>query len=125
VADKRIAWASLVDNDDLPNTIVRSAALGFVHPAGAAALAEFVQSYFDMLVPVCESRTYQIANYLIVGLYPTPLANVELRDATRAWLSVNADAAPALRRLVSEGLADVERALSAQARDAEDPEISY
>ncbi|WP_194419690.1 aminopeptidase N [Microbacterium abyssi] len=122
VEDKRVAWASLVDNADLPNTIVRSAALGFVHANSTAVLGEFVQSYFDMLVPVWESRTYQIANYLIVGLYPTTLADVQLRDATRAWLSANADAAPALRRLVSEGLADVERALSAQATDAEEPE---
>ncbi|MGM7696718.1 aminopeptidase N [Microbacterium sp. A84] len=122
VADKRIAWETLVEKDDAPNTIVRSAALGFVHPNSAGVLGDFVQSYFDMLLPVWESRTYQIASYLIVGLYPTSLANTELRDATRAWLSANTDAAPALRRLVSEGLADVERALAAQARDAEEDE---
>ncbi|KDA05532.1 aminopeptidase N [Microbacterium sp. CH12i] len=121
-ADKRVAWSSLVDNADLPNTIVRSAALGFTHPNSTEVLGEFVQDYFDMLLPVWESRTYQIASYLIVGLYPTPLASVQLRDATRAWLSAHADASPALRRLVSEGLADVERALAAQARDAEDPD---
>ncbi|WP_243225510.1 aminopeptidase N [Microbacterium sp. CIAB417] len=119
VADKRVAWASLVEKDDAPNTIVRSAALGFVHPAGVDALAEFVPAYFDMLLPIWESRTYQIANYLITGLYPTALGNVELRDATRAWLSANPDAAPALRRLVSENLADVERSLAAQSRDEE------
>ncbi|MGL3150572.1 aminopeptidase N [Microbacterium sp. A82] len=120
VPDKRIAWTRLVENSDAPNTIVRAGSQGFVHPNSVEVLGEFVQSYFDMLLPVWESRTYQIANYLIVGLYPTPLANAELREATRTWLSDNADAAPALRRLVSEGLADVERALAAQARDAED-----
>ncbi|MGM7677638.1 aminopeptidase N [Microbacterium sp. A94] len=120
VTDKRIAWKRLVENSDAPNTIVRAGSQGFVHPNSVEVLGEFVQSYFDMLLPVWESRTYQIANYLIVGLYPTPLANAELREATRTWLSDNADAAPALRRLVSEGLADVERALAAQARDAED-----
>ncbi|MGY1551687.1 aminopeptidase N [Microbacterium sp. A588] len=120
VTDKRIAWTRLVENSDAPNTIVRAGSQGFVHPNSVEVLGEFVQSYFDMLLPVWESRTYQIANYLIVGLYPTPLANAELREATRTWLSDNADAAPALRRLVSEGLADVERALAAQARDAED-----
>jgi aminopeptidase N len=118
-ADKRAAWSSLIDDDTLPNTIVRSAALGFGHPSSTAVLGEFVTDYFDMLIPVWESRTYQIASYLIVGLYPTALANTGLRDATRAWLSANGDAAPALRRLVSEGLADVERALAAQSRDAE------
>ena len=116
---KRAAWASLVDSADLPNTVVRSAALGFVHPAGVQALASFVDAYFDMLLPVWESRTYQIANYLITGLYPAPLASVALRDATRRWLADHADAPAALRRLVNENLAGVERALAVQERDAD------
>lgn len=115
---KAAAWASLVDNDDQPNTIVRAAAAGFVHPAGRDLLAGFVDGYFASLLPIWESRTYQIAQYLIVGLYPAPLADVALRDATRAWLEAHADAAPALRRLVAENLAGVERALSVQDRDA-------
>lgn len=116
---KRAAWASLVDSADLPNTVVRSAALGFVHPAGVEALRSFVAPYFDMLLPVWESRTYQIANYLITGLYPAPLADVALRDATRAWLDEHDEAPSALRRLVAENLAGVERALSVQERDAQ------
>lgn len=119
VEAKRAAWASLVDTADLPNTVVRSAALGFVHPAGVEALASFVERYFDMLLPVWESRTYQIANYLITGLYPAPLASLALRDATRQWLAANADAPAALRRLVNENLAGVERALAVQERDAD------
>ncbi|MEU1970578.1 aminopeptidase N [Microbacterium sp. NPDC019599] len=116
---KQAAWSSLIDDDSLPNTIVRSAALGFVHPAGVEVLGDFVAPYFDMLLPVWESRSYQIAQYLIVGLYPAPLASVALRDATRAWLAANGEAAPALRRLVSENLAGVERALAVQERDAQ------
>ena len=119
LAAKKSAWASLIDSGDLPNTIVRSTALGFVHPAGREVLPEFVKPYFDMLLPIWGSRTYQIAQYLIVGLYPKALADAALRDATRAWLSENADAPAALRRLVHENLADVERALAAQERDAE------
>ncbi|MBD3941486.1 aminopeptidase N [Microbacterium sp. NEAU-LLC] len=116
---KDAAWASLVDRDDQPNTIVRSAALGFVHPASRELLDGYVARYFDALVPIWNSRTYQIAQYLIVGLYPAPLADVALRNATRAWLEANGDAAPALRRLVAENLAGVERALAVQDRDAQ------
>ncbi len=116
---KRAAWASLVDRDDLPNTLVRSAALGFVHPGGRELLGAYVEPYFAMLLPIWESRTYKIAEYLIAGLYPAPLADVALRDATRAWLASHADAPPALRRLVQENLAGVERALSVQERDAQ------
>ncbi|NYF17111.1 aminopeptidase N [Microbacterium sp. AK009] len=116
---KRAAWASLVDRDDLPNTVVRSASLGFVNPAGRDLLTDYVQPYFDMLLPVWESRTYKIAEYLIAGLYPAPLADSALRDATRAWLADHADAPAALRRLVQENLAGVERALAVQERDAQ------
>jgi aminopeptidase N len=116
---KRVAWSSLIDSAELPNTVVRSAALGFVHPAGVDALASFVGDYFDMLLPIWSSRTYQIANYLITGLYPAALADRPLRDATRAWLDTHRDAPPALRRLVAENLAGVERALSVQDRDAQ------
>ncbi len=119
VAEKQVAWDSLVGSEGLPNTVIRSAALGLTHPAGVAALPQFVAPYFDMLLPIWESRTYQIANYLIVGLYPAPLADASLRDATRGWLEVHADAPPALRRLVSENLAGVERAIAVQERDAQ------
>jgi len=116
---KAAAWSSLVDSDELPNTIVRSAAAGFVHPASRDLLGDWVQPYFDMLLPIWDSRSYQIAQYLIVGLYPAALANAELRDATRRWLEANSDAAPALRRLVAENLAGVERAIAVQERDAQ------
>ncbi|GAB3154755.1 aminopeptidase N [Microbacterium neimengense] len=115
---KQAAWDALVGSDDLPNTVVRSAAAGFTHPAGRDLLTPFVSTYFDMLLPVWESRSYQIANYLIVGLYPALLADIALRDATRTWLIENREAPAALRRLVAENLAGVERALSVQEADA-------
>jgi aminopeptidase N len=68
---------------------------------------------------VWASRTYKIAEYLVEGMYPFPLADERLADATRAWLETNQEPA-ALRRMVSENLASVERALRAQERDARD-----
>ncbi|MFT4221118.1 MAG: aminopeptidase N [Microbacterium sp.] len=115
---KAAAWASLVDSDGLPNTIVRSTTVGLQHPTGRHLLDSFVPRYFEALEPIWKDRTYQIAAYLVSGLYPAPLANEELRDATRAWLR-ELQEIPALRRLVSENLAGVERALAAQERDAE------
>ncbi|WP_110589080.1 aminopeptidase N [Microbacterium suaedae] len=116
---KQKEWAALVDSDELPNTVVRAASAGFVHPATRDDLEAFVPRYFDMLLPVWEQRTFQIASYLLELLYPAPLANIELRDTTRAWLRENAEAPAALRRIVAENLAGVERALAAQSRDAE------
>jgi aminopeptidase N len=116
---KARAWDSLIESDALPNTVVRSAALGFVHPATREALVPFVEKYFAMLLPVWENRTFQIASYLIELLYPAPLADAELRAATRGWLAENKDAPSALRRIIAENLAGIERAIGAQERDAE------
>ncbi|WP_314147291.1 aminopeptidase N [uncultured Leifsonia sp.] len=114
---KQAAWDSVFGSDALPNTIVRFTGMGFQRAADTSVLAAFVGPYFAALQDVWASRTYKIAEYLVAGMYPAPLANAELRDATRAWLDANQEPA-ALRRLVVENLAGVERALAAQARDA-------
>ncbi len=115
---KLAAFDSLVDTDELPNAIVRNTALGYQHVNDPAPLEAVVAKYFAALDTLWESRSYHIAETLVVGLYPAPLASEALVDATRAWLAANPDV-PALRRLVIENLAGVERALSAQARDTQ------
>lgn len=116
-AGKQAAWSSLIDVDTAPNTIVRTTALGFLRANDTSLLLPFVEKYFAVLQQVWEARSYAIAEKLVVGLYPSPLADQGLVDATRAWLDANPEPA-ALRRLVVENLAGVERALAAQARDA-------
>jgi aminopeptidase N len=117
-AGKQAAWSSLIDVDTAPNTIVRVTAAGFLRAHDTSLLEPFVSRYFDVLQTVWAERSYSIAEKLITGLYPSPLANQALVDATRAWLDANPEPA-ALRRLVVENLAGVERSLRAQARDAE------
>ncbi len=73
--------------------------------------------YFASLKRIWKDRSFQIAETLIVDFFPAGLANKELQAAAQAWLATNNDE-PALRRLVIENLAGVERALAAQARDA-------
>jgi aminopeptidase N len=113
---KRAAFASLVDDASLPNVIVRMTTMGYLHTNDPASLAGLVEPYFAMLTTIWNSRSYKIAEYIVAGLYPSPLASQELVDATRSWLDANPEI-PALRRLVVEGLAGVERALMVQARD--------
>ncbi len=113
---KEAAFASLVDSDDLPNAIVRQTTIGFQHTNDPAALESVVERYFASLAPLWDSRSYHIAETLVVGLYPATLASESLAAKTRAWLDANPEV-PALRRLVIENLAGVDRALAAQARD--------
>ena len=82
----------------------------FVRDAGLVA------PYFDALTTVWRERSYKIAEYTILGFYPGALASQTLIDATNAWLDAN-PGIPALRRLVIESLAGVERAVAAQERD--------
>ncbi|GIJ00316.1 aminopeptidase N [Sediminihabitans luteus] len=115
---KAAAFARLVDADDAPNAIVRATTLGFTHVNDPEVLREVAERYTASILPVWESRSYHIAETLIAGLYPAPLADVALRDATQAWLDAHPDVAPALRRLVVENLAGTQRAVEAQAADA-------
>ena len=39
-------------------------------PRPSPSSGEFVERYFDMLLPIWDSRSYQIAQYIIVGLLP-------------------------------------------------------
>jgi len=115
---KRAAFASLAESDKLPNAIVRNVTVGYLHVNDASSLAPLVGPYFDSLIEIWKSRGYSIAQSFVTGLYPAPLASASLVDATNAWLEANPEI-PALRRLVVENLAGVERALTAQARDRE------
>ncbi|MDF2442216.1 MAG: aminopeptidase, partial [Subtercola sp.] len=115
---KAAAWASLVDTDTASNLIVRATTVGFQRASDATLLTPYIAKYFEVVKTLWETRTYQIAATLITGLYPAGLASAELRDATVAWLATDPEPA-ALRRLVVENLAGVERALAAQARDAD------
>ncbi len=114
---KRAAFESLVDSDALPNSIVRNTTLGYLHVNDHAVLEPLVEPYFAALNDIWATRSYKIAEYIVFGLYPSPLASVALVEATTAWLAANPEI-PALRRLVTENLAGVERALAVQSKDA-------
>ncbi len=114
--DKQGALEAALTDASIPNLVLRSSGVGFQHANGGAGLDELVAPYFDALDRIWKERSYKIAEYVILGFYPALLASQELADATNAWLDAHPDV-PALRRLVVENLAGVERALRAQQRD--------
>ncbi|KQQ10912.1 aminopeptidase N [Rathayibacter sp. Leaf296] len=113
---KRAAWESVTADDSAPNTIVRSTGLGFQRTSDPQLLDAMVPVYFGALRELWEAKSYKIAEYLVVGFYPAATPSPEIVAATREWLEANPEV-PALRRLVIENLAGVERALRAQERD--------
>ncbi|KIQ10024.1 aminopeptidase N [Curtobacterium poinsettiae] len=114
---KLAAFSSLVDSSELPNAIVRQTTVGFQHVNSPVLLEGLVPKYFEVLTRIWAERSYHMADTIVSGLYPAPLASAELRDAAAAWLAEHPET-PALRRIVSESLAGTERALRVQAADA-------
>ncbi|MGW0552742.1 aminopeptidase N [Streptomyces sp. NPDC002926] len=114
---KAEAWASVVESDKLPNAVQESVIAGFVQTDQRELLAPYAERYFAAVKGVWESRSHEIAQQIAVGLYPSLQVSQATLDATDAWLD-SAEPNAALRRLISESRAGVERALKAQAADA-------
>ncbi|MFC9912328.1 aminopeptidase N [Streptomyces sp. NPDC127197] len=114
---KAEAWAAVVDSDKLPNAVQEAVISGFVQTDQRELLAPYTDKYFESVKGVWESRSHEIAQQIAVGLYPAIQVSEETLRKTDAWLS-SAEPNAALRRLVSESRAGIERALKAQAADA-------
>ncbi|WP_149202078.1 aminopeptidase N [Actinotalea subterranea] len=116
---KEAAWAAVVDSADLANALQTSTIGGFNRVHDRALLEPFVDRYFDALERVWSSRTNEMAQNIVVGLYPTLLAGtgLDVLARTDAWLEQLGDRHPAMRRLVVEERDGVRRAIDAQARD--------
>ncbi|MEU6180783.1 aminopeptidase N [Streptomyces coeruleorubidus] len=114
---KAEAWASVVDSDKLPNAVQEAVIAGFVQTDQRDLLAPYADRYFEVVKDIWESRSHEMAQQIAVGLYPTVQVSRETLEKTDAWLT-SAEPNAALRRLVSESRAGVERALRAQAADA-------
>ncbi|WP_370412823.1 aminopeptidase N [Streptomyces fradiae] len=116
-AAKAEAWASVVESDTLANAVQEAVIGGFVQADQRELLAPYTEKYFSSIKHVSETRSHEMVQQIVVGLYPTLQVSQATLDATDAWIAAN-DPAPALRRLVTECRAGVERALKAQAADA-------
>jgi aminopeptidase N len=116
---KQAAFDSVMDDDSLPNAIQTATVGGFARPGQEDLLRPFVAPYFARLREIWGERTNETAQNIVIGLFPTLIAEQSTVDAADAWLGDNEDAVPALRRLVLESRDGVARALRAQARDAQ------
>ncbi|MEU8028387.1 aminopeptidase N [Streptomyces sp. NPDC049099] len=114
---KAEAWASVVDSDKLPNAVQEAVIGGFVQTDQRELLAPYADRYFEVVKDIWDARSHEIAQQIAIGLYPAVQVSEETLAKTDAWLAA-AEPNAALRRLVSESRAGIERALKAQAADA-------
>jgi aminopeptidase N len=116
---KAKAWHDLVETDELPNAHITAVINGFAQPEQADLLSPYLDKYFAALAPIWAERTTEIAQSLVVGLYPSQLVSAAVVERTDSYLAEHEhDVAPALRRLLLEGRDGVLRAQRARARDA-------
>ena len=116
-AVKQAAWQQVVEDDTLPNITTRSIVTGFVRPGQGEVLAPFTEKYFASIAAVWERRSSEVAQTVVIGLYPSWDISPAGLDAADAFLA-GGDVPPALHRLVIEGRAGVERSLRARAFDS-------
>jgi aminopeptidase N len=113
---KEAAWQQVIEDDTVPNITARSIIAGFVRPGQHELLKSFSAKYFGAISGVWERRSSEVAQTVVVGLYPSWDISQAGLDAAHAFLA-DPDVPPSLRRLVVEGRAGVERALRARAFD--------
>ena len=115
-AVKESAWEEVIEDDTLPNVTARSMVGAFARPGQAELLAPFRDKYFDAISGVWERRSSEVAQTVVIGLYPSWDISQAGLDAADRFLA-DPDVPPPLRRLVIEGRASVERSLRARAFD--------
>ncbi|MGV0745628.1 aminopeptidase N [Mycolicibacterium sp. XJ870] len=117
-AVKDAAWEQVIEDDTMANITTRAIVGGFVQPGQAELLAPYRDRYFGAISGVWQRRSSEVAQTVVIGLYPSWDISQDGLDAADRFLS-DPDVPPALRRLVVEGRAGVERSLRARAFDVD------
>ncbi|MGM7644590.1 aminopeptidase N [Nocardia sp. JW2] len=115
-AVKEQAWNTVMGDDTVPNITARAIVGGFAPAGQGELLAPYVDRYFAEVPAVWERRSSEVAQTVVVGLYPHWAITEEAMAKADEFLA--GDHPPALYRLVSEGRAGIERSLRAREFDA-------
>lgn len=119
---KERAFTTVVEDDTLANAASRAMIAGIGAPGQGELLKPFTARYFEAIPGVWARRSSEVAQSVVIGLYPYWDISDEGVAAADEFLSApeapDSAVPPALRRLVLEGQAAVKRSLRAQRFDA-------
>ncbi|OCB22042.1 aminopeptidase N [Mycobacterium intracellulare] len=115
---KEEAWTRVVEDDTLANITARAIIAGIAPPAQHELLKPFTARYFEAISGVWARRSSEVAQTVVIGLYPHWDISEDGIAAADEFLS-DPEVPAALRRLVLEGQAGVKRSLRARRFDAE------
>ncbi|ORA82750.1 aminopeptidase N [Mycobacterium malmoense] len=115
---KEEAWTTVVEDDTLPNITARAIIAGIVAPGQGELLTPFTARYFEAIPGVWARRSSEVAQTVVIGLYPSwDISDAGVAAADEFLAAPESEVPPALRRLVLEGQAGVKRALKARRFD--------
>jgi aminopeptidase N len=114
---KDAAWTTVVEDDTMANITARSIIAGIAPPGQAELLKPFTARYFEAISGVWARRSSEVAQTVVIGLYPHWDISDDGVAAADNFLS-DPQVPAALRRLVLEGQAGVKRSLRARRFDA-------
>jgi aminopeptidase N len=115
---KQRAWREVIEDDTLPNATARAIVTGWAQLSQGDVLEPFTATYFQAIGGLWERRSSEVAQTVVVGLYPS--WDVSPAGLAAADKFLGGELPAALRRLVLEGRAGVERAVRARAFDGAD-----
>jgi aminopeptidase N len=116
---KAKAWSMVVSDVELSNAVRSAVRLGLRDPLHPELLEPFTATYFEQAAEIWQRFSPETARFVIAGLFPTWSSAIN-EDTLRQAAAFLADTGrpAALQRLVSEGRAEVARALRARAADS-------
>lgn len=112
------AFTTVVEDDTLANATGRAMIAGIAAPGQGELLKPFARRYFQAIPGVWARRSSEVAQSVVIGLYPHWDISEQGITAAEEFLS-DPEVPPALRRLVLEGQAAVQRSLRARNFDAD------
>ena len=114
---KQIAWTLVTTNESLPNSEIHSALGGLSYIDHAEIMKNFIDKYFDSVATLWNSRTHEIGQSLVTGLFPSSNITKEVIEKSDKFLAENKDLAVGARRIIIEQRDALARALRAQEVD--------
>lgn len=110
-------WHSVVVKDENSKAVQQAQIAGFTRVHDTALLEPYVDKYFDAVPGIVESRTHELSQQIVVGLFPAQLTTARTLDKTDAFLASLPASSNSLRRLMLENRDGIARALKAQQAD--------
>ncbi|MFT4245445.1 MAG: aminopeptidase N [Micrococcaceae bacterium] len=108
---KEKAWKELTSNQDLSNTMIEYTGLGFQRTNDNKILEPFIDSYFEVIGAIWESRSHEIGQYIIELGFPSYAVSDKTITRVDTWLAQNPDAPAGLIRHLTEFKDSMSRAM--------------